>query len=135
MFGPIRGTWDGAEWTGWWGDEPPFHHPVFVLTHHPRPSFEMTGGTTFYFVTDGIEAALKLAHEAAGDLDVRIGGGPATIRQYLAAGLVDKLHVVVAPVLLGAGERLFADGENLSVAYSRVEMTPSSAVTHFDLER
>jgi dihydrofolate reductase len=107
MFGPVRGPWPDEEWTGWWGEDPPFHHPVFVLTHHPRPPLTMAGGTTFTFVTDGIEAALAQARAAAGDADVRLGGGADVVRQYLRAGLVDELHVAVVPVLLGGGERLF----------------------------
>lgn len=119
MFGPIRGAWPDDSWQGWWGDEPPYHVPVFVLTHHGRPSLEMKGGTTFHFVTDGIEAALTRAKEAARGKDVRIGGGAATIRQYLAAGLVDELHLAIAPVLLGQGEPLFA-GMNLPALGYRV---------------
>jgi dihydrofolate reductase len=107
MFGPVRGAWPDESWTGWWGPEPPYHHPVFVLTHHPRRPLTMAGGTTFTFVTDGIEAALEQARAAAGDADVRLGGGAPTVRQYLRAGLVDELHVAVVPVLLGSGERLF----------------------------
>ncbi|MFB4314204.1 dihydrofolate reductase family protein [Actinomadura sp. 21ATH] len=107
MFGPGRGAWD-LDWKGWWGDEPPYHAPVFVLTHHPREPLEMAGGTVFHFVTGGIEEALKRAREAAGDAHVAIAGGAATVNQYLAAGLVDELRVHVAPVVLGAGERLFA---------------------------
>jgi dihydrofolate reductase len=106
MFGPGRGGWD-EEWKGWWGDEPPYHAPVFVLTHHPRAALPMQGGTTFYFVTDGVESALALAREAADDRTVAIAGGAATLNQYLAAGLIDELRLHVAPVLLGAGERLF----------------------------
>jgi dihydrofolate reductase len=106
MFGPGRGGWD-EEWKGWWGDEPPYHAPVFVLTHHPRAPLPMQGGTTFYFVTDGVESALALAREAADDRTVAIAGGAATVNQYLAAGLIDELRLHVAPVLLGAGERLF----------------------------
>jgi len=106
MFGPGRGGWD-EEWKGWWGDEPPYHAPVFVLTHHPRAALPMQGGTTFYFVTDGVESALALAREAADDRTVAIAGGAATVNQYLAAGLIDELRLHVAPVLLGAGERLF----------------------------
>ena len=105
MFGPGRGDWD-LEWKGWWGDDPPYHAPVFVLTHHPREPLTMQGGTTFTFVTDGIESALAQAREAAGDGDVAIAGGAATVNQYLAAGLIDELRLHVAPVLLGAGERL-----------------------------
>jgi dihydrofolate reductase len=106
MFGPGRGGWD-EEWRGWWGDEPPYHAPVFVVTHHPRAPLPMQGGTTFYFVTDGVESALALAREAADDRTVAIAGGAATVNQYLAAGLIDELRLHVAPVLLGAGERLF----------------------------
>ena len=106
MFGPGRGGWD-EEWKGWWGDEPPYHAPVFVVTHHPRAPLPMQGGTTFYFVTDGVESALALAREAADDRTVAVAGGAATVNQYLAAGLIDELRLHVAPVLLGAGERLF----------------------------
>ncbi|GAA4913024.1 dihydrofolate reductase [Stackebrandtia albiflava] len=106
MFGPIRGEWD-LEWRGWWGEEPPYHAPVFVLTHHPREPLTMAGGTVFHFVTDGIESALAAAREAAGDRDVAIAGGAATVNQYLAAGLIDELRLHVSRVLLGAGERLF----------------------------
>jgi dihydrofolate reductase len=106
MFGPGRGGWDEA-WKGWWGDEPPYHAPVFVVTHHPRAPLPMQGGTTFYFVTDGVESALALAREAADDRTVAIAGGAATVNQYLAAGLIEELRLHVAPVLLGAGERLF----------------------------
>jgi dihydrofolate reductase len=137
MFGPIRGSWDtpGAEaWTGWWGPEPPFHHPVFVLTHHARPPVEMAGGTTFHFVTDGIEAALARAVEVAGDQDVRLGGGVATVQDYLRAGLVDDLHIVVVPVLLGRGERLFDHLEGSPKwgpdQYECVEFVTSPAVAH-----
>jgi dihydrofolate reductase len=106
MFGPIRGEWDPS-WSGWWGDDPPYHAPVFVLTHHPREPLAMQGGTTFTFVTDGIDSALGQAREAAGDRDVAIAGGAATVNQYLAAGLIDELRTHIAPVTLGAGERLF----------------------------
>ena len=101
MFGPIRGAWPDEKWKGWWGDAPPYHTPVFVLTHHPRAAVQMDGGTTFHFVTDGIHAALQRAKEEANGLDVRLGGGAATIRQYLQAGLVDELHVAVSPIILG----------------------------------
>src|ERR1700716_2945756 len=107
MFGHIRGPWKDEQWTGWWGDNPPYHHPVFVLTHHPRPSIEMQGGTIFHFVTDGIEIALERALDAAKGQDVRLGGGASTIQQYLRAQLIDEMHVAVVPVLLGGGERLF----------------------------
>ncbi len=124
MFGPVRGPWPDEEWRGWWGDDPPFHHPVFVLTHHAHAPIKMKGGTTFHFVTDGIEAALKRAYEAAGGADVRLGGGVSTIQQYLRKGLVDELHVVVVPLLLGAGERLF---DNLEAAHMATSASSSSA--------
>jgi len=107
MFGPIRGEWGGEDWRGWWGEDPPFHTPVFVLTHHPRESFEMEGGTTFHFVTDGIESAMAQAREAAGDADVSIGGGASALQQAIAAGELDQILVNQVPILLGAGERLF----------------------------
>jgi dihydrofolate reductase len=107
MFGPIRGDWGTEEWEGWWGDDPPYHVPVFVLTHHERDQIEKQGGTTFHFVTDGIESALERASEAAGEKDVMIAGGASAIRQYLAAGLIDEIDLHLAPVVLGAGERLF----------------------------
>lgn len=127
MFGPIRGDWDFS-WTGWWGDEPPYHGPVFVLTHHPRPPLAMQGGTTFTFVTDGTDAALEQARAAAGDRDVAIAGGAATVNQYLAAGLIDELRTHIAPVLLGAGERLF-DGVP-AAELEIVEARAASLVTH-----
>jgi len=133
MFGPVRDGWDDESWTGWWGDDPPFHHDVFVLTHHARPSVPMAGGTTFHFVTDGIEAALERARAAAGDRHVRLGGGVSTVHQYLRAGLLDELHVVVVPVLLGAGERLF-DGLGPAVeGWECVEFAASPAVAHVRL--
>jgi dihydrofolate reductase len=113
MFGPVRGPWPDETWRGWWGEEPPYHTPVFVLTHHARPPLKMQGGTEFHFVTDGIHAALERAKAAAGTQDVRVGGGAATIRQYLRAGLIDELHVAIRPLLLGAGEK-FWDGIDLS---------------------
>jgi dihydrofolate reductase len=112
MFGPVRGPWPDESWKGWWGEEPPYHTPVFVLTHHARAPLEMKGGTTFYFVSDGTESALKQAKEVARGKDVRIGGGVATIRQYLTAGLIDEMHLAMSPVLMGEGEALFA-GINL----------------------
>jgi len=112
MFGPVRGPWPDDHWKGWWGDEPPYHTPVFVLTHHARAPLKMQGGTEFNFITDGIQAALERARAAAGGRDVRVGGGAATIREYLRAGLIDELHLAVRPVLLGAGESLF-DGLDL----------------------
>jgi dihydrofolate reductase len=108
MFGPVRGPWPDDSWKGWWGDNPPYHVPCFVLTHHARPTLTMQGGTTFHFVTEGIDSALKRAREAAGGKDVRVGGGMSTIRQYLKAGLVDEVHLAISPVLLGKGENLLA---------------------------
>jgi dihydrofolate reductase len=134
MFGPIRGDWGDEDWRGWWGPEPPYHHPVFVLTHHPRDPLPMEGGTTFHFVTDGIEAALEQAVTAADGRDVRLGGGASTVRQYLRAGLVDELHVPVAPVLLGSGERLFEDLGTLD-GYRCEEVVTSPHVAHFRLVR
>jgi dihydrofolate reductase len=135
MFGPVRGPWPDEAWTGWWGDDPPFHHPVFVLTHHARAPVEMRGGTTFHFVTDGFEAALERALDAAGGLDVRLGGGAATLRQYLRARLVDDLHLAVVPVLLGAGKRLFEDADRWARGYERVEFVASAAVSHARFRR
>jgi dihydrofolate reductase len=135
MFGPVRGPWSEDEWTGWWGEDPPFHHPVFVLTHHPRSPLEMQGGTTFNFVDSGIEDSLDAARAAAGDSDVLVGGGAATIRQFLAAGLIDDMRLAIVPVLLGDGERLF---ENLGASigdYECVEHVCSPAVTHVRLVR
>lgn len=130
MFGPIRGPWGESEWSGWWGDEPPFHHPVFVLTHQPRAPIEMQGGTTFYFVDGGIEAALTSALEAAAGLDVLVGGGAATIRQYLRSSLIDEMHIAIVPVLLGGGERLFDDLGPSTGNYRCVERVCSPTVTH-----
>jgi dihydrofolate reductase len=135
MFGPVRGPWPDDQWKGWWGDTPPYHVPVFVLTHHPRPSIAMAGGTTFHFVTDGIQAALQRARDAASGLDVRLGGGVATIRQYLQAGLVDEMHLAIAPVVLGRGENLFA-GLNLSkMGYQCAEQVTSPAALHVVLRK
>ena len=120
MFGPVRGPWPDESWRGWWGEEPPYHVPVFVLTHHPRRPLPMKGGTEFFFVTDGIDAALDRAREAAGGKDVRIGGGAATIRQYLQARLIDELHLAVSPVLLGRGEPLFQGMDWRALGYQCV---------------
>lgn len=130
MFGPVRGAWPDDQWRGWWGNNPPYHTPVFVLTHHPRQPIEMAGGTTFHFVTDGIEAALQRAKEAAGELDVRIGGGAATIRQYLLAGLIDQLHLVVSPILLGSGESLLSGIDMLKLGYRCSEHATSPSALH-----
>lgn len=136
MFGPMRGDWGDSDWTGWWGDDPPFHHPVFVLTHHRRPSIEMQGGTTFHFVTDGIEAARERAFEAAGDADVRLGGGVSTVQQYVRAGLVDQMHLAITPVLLGRGERLFENIDGVERMYECVDVTGApSRVVHVMLMR
>ncbi len=135
MFGPVRGPWPDDQWRGWWGDNPPYHVPVFVLTHHARPSIEMAGGTTFHFVTDGIHKALERAKEAAGAKDIRIGGGPATIRQYLEAGLIDRLHLAIAPALLGGGESLLEGLDLPSLGYQCEQFIPSEGVTHVVLKR
>ena len=125
----------GTAWTGWWGEDPPYHHDVFVLTHHPRDPVPMAGGTTFHFVTDGIEAALERARAAAGDRDIRLGGGASVVQQYLRAGLLDELHVVVVPVLLGGGERLFDGLGDALDGWGCVEFAPSESVTHVVLRR
>ncbi len=130
MFGPIRGPWPDMNWKGWWGDNPPYHTPVYVLTNYPRESITMDGGTTFHFVTDGILSALERAKDAANGLDVRLGGGVATIRQYLRAGLIDEMHIAIAPILLGSGERLFSDIDMLSLGYHCAEHANSPNATH-----
>jgi dihydrofolate reductase len=135
MFGPVRGQWPDDEWKGWWGDEPPYHVDVFVLTHHARAPLAMKGGTTFHFVTDGIEAALERARRAAGGKDVRLGGGVSTIRQYLQAGLVDEMHLAIAPVLLGAGEALLAGIDLPALGFTCTEHVPTQAATHVVLRR
>jgi dihydrofolate reductase len=135
MFAPSRGPWSDMNWKGWWGDNPPYHVPVFILTHHARPSIPMDGGTTFHFVTGGIHETLDRAREAANGMDIRIGGGPNTIRQYLLAGLIDELHIAIAPVLLGRGERLF-DGVDLRASgYECVQFVGSEKATHVVLRR
>jgi dihydrofolate reductase len=135
MFGPIRGQWPDQSWKGWWGDNPPYHVPVFVLTHHPRPSIEMEGGTIFHFVTDGIAAALQRATDAAGGKDVRVGGGVSVIRQYLQAGLFDELHLAVSPVLLGKGENLFSGLDLPSLGFVCTASVPGTNATHVTLVR
>jgi dihydrofolate reductase len=130
MFGPVRGAWPDETWKGWWGDEPPYHVPVFVLTHHARAPIEMAGGTTFHFVTDGMHMALHRARDAAGDRDVRLGGGVATIRQYLRAGLLDEMHVAISPVLLGTGEPLFEGLDLTALGYRVKEHVATKAATH-----
>jgi dihydrofolate reductase len=135
MFGPIRGEWGAEEWKGWWGDNPPYHHPVFVLTHHPRPPITMQGGTTFHFVDSGIESALEQAFAAAGGNDVRLGGGVSTVQQYLRAGLIDEMHLAYVPVLLGRGERLFDHLDGGPSGYEVVEFVGTPAVTHVRFAR
>ncbi len=135
MFGPVRGEWPNLDWKGWWGDNPPYHVPVFVLTHHARPSLAMDGGTTFHFVTGGIREALDRAREAAAGKDVRIGGGAHTIRQYLREGFIDELHIAISPVLLGRGEPLFEGVDLRALGYRCVEHVASEKATHVVLRR
>ncbi|MBZ4192615.1 dihydrofolate reductase family protein [Niabella beijingensis] len=130
MFGPVRGPWPDDEWKGWWGETPPYHVPVFVLTHHARAPITMKGGTTFYFVTDGIEAALEAARKAANGKDIRIGGGVSTIRQYLEAGHIDELHIAFSPVLLGSGEHLFQGIDMNALGYTQVQRVEGENATH-----
>jgi dihydrofolate reductase len=135
MFGPVRGPWPDESWKGWWGDEPPYHTPVFVLTHHPRKPLRMKGGTEFRFVTEGIQAALEQAKAAAGGRDVRLGGGVATIRQYLRAGLIDELHLAVRPVLLGSGEALLRDIDARALGYEIAKSVAGERATHVFLRK
>jgi dihydrofolate reductase len=135
MFGPIRGPWPDENWKGWWGEEPPYHVPVFVLTHHARASIPMKGGTEFNFITDSIESALRQAKAAAGDKDVRLGGGVSTVRQFLRAGLIDELHLAVRPVLLGEGENLFAGLDWRTLGYTCVESIAGERATHMILRK
>jgi dihydrofolate reductase len=136
MFGPVRGPWPDESWRGWWGDEPPYHVPVFVLTHHARAPLAMQGGTTFHFVTGGIHAALQRARDAAGGKDVRLGGGVATIREYLRAGAIDELHLAISPVLLGSGEPLLANLDLRALGYEFASHVPGSrAVSHVTLRK
>ena len=130
MFGPVRGPWPDESWKGWWGDEPPYRTPVFVLTHHPRPALEMKGGTVFHFVTEGIEAAREQALAAAGGRDVRVGGGVATVRQYLQAGLIDEMHLAVRAVLLGRGENLFQGLDLDALGYEVDRLVPGERAAH-----
>lgn len=131
MFGPIRGAWEDHSWKGWWGDNPPYHTPVYVLTHHARPTIEMAGGTTFHFITDGIETALKLAKASAKGKDIRLGGGANTVRQYLSSRLVDEMHFAVSPTLLGSGENLLQGINLVELGYECVEYVPSEKAAHF----
>lgn len=135
MFGPVRGPWPDESWRGWWGDEPPYHTPVFVLTHHARAPLVMAGGTTFHFVTGGIHAALQQAKAAAGDKDVRLGGGAATVRQYLRERLIDELHLAVSPVLLGCGEPLYHGIDLHALGYECVESLAGERATHVTLRK
>ena len=135
MFGPVRGAWPDDDWKGWWGDDPPYHADVFVLTHHPRQPITMKGGTVFHFVTEGIHAALERARASAGGKDVRVGGGVGTVRQYLEAGLVDEMHIAISPVLLGKGEHLFAGIDAGSLGYRCSAHVPTEAATHVVLTR
>jgi dihydrofolate reductase len=135
MFGPVRGPWPDESWRGWWGEEPPYHTPVFVLTHHARAPLAMAGGTTFHFVTAGIHAALEQARAAAGGADVRVGGGVATVRQYLRAGLIDELHLAVRPVLLGAGESLFQGLDLPALGYECTGQFAGERASHVFLRR
>jgi dihydrofolate reductase len=135
MFGPVRGPWPDESWRGWWGENPVYHVPVFVLTHHPRPPLVMEGGTTFHFVTEGAAAALERAREAAGGKDVRVGGGVNVIQQYLRLRLIDEMHIAISPVLLGAGERLF-EGVNLpALGYACVKHEATARATHLIFSR
>jgi dihydrofolate reductase len=135
MFGPIRGAWPDDTWKGWWGDNPPYHVPVFVLTHHPRDPIVMEGGTTFHFVTDGIHSALEKAKAAADGKDVRLGGGVATIRQYLREKLIDDMHLAISPMLLGSGENLFAGIDMLKLGYRCNEQVATPNATHVIIKR
>ena len=135
MFGPVRGPWPDDSWKGWWGEEPPYHTPVVVLTHHPRPPLKMAGGTEFHFVTTGIRAALEQAVAAAAGRDVRLGGGVATIREYLQAGLLDELHLALRPVLLGAGESLFSGIDMRTLGYECTKSIAGERATHVFLRK
>src|SRR3569832_868549 len=135
MFGPLRGPWPDESWNGRWGETPPYHTPVFVLTHHPRTPLMMDGGTTFYFVTDGIRSALDQAKEAAGKQDVRVGGGVATVREYLRAGAIDEMHLAISPVVLGSCENLFADLDLAKLGFRCTEHVPTASATHVVLTR
>ncbi|HWG34658.1 MAG TPA: dihydrofolate reductase family protein [Gemmatimonadaceae bacterium] len=135
MFGPVRGPWPDYSWKGWWGDEPPYHTPVFVLTHHPRPQLEMAGGTVFHFVTGGIHAALEQATAAAGGRDIRLGGGVSTVRQFLTAGLIDDMHLAVRPVLLGSGENLWNGIDARALGYECTESIAGERATHVFIKK
>ena len=135
MFGPIRGNWKDEDWKGWWGENPSFHVPVFVLTHHDRNSIQMEGGTTFHFITDGIQSALEKAKKVAQGKDIAIGGGVSTIRQFLEAGLIDELEISLSPVLLGSGENLFSGIDMNKLGFNKIERTIGEGATHFVMKR
>ena len=135
MFGPVRGPWADDEWKGWWGEEPPYHVPVFVLTHHARAPLTMQGGTTFYFITDGIESAVEEAKKVANGKDIRIGGGVSTIRQFLQAGHIDELHLVFSPVFLGTGEHLFSGIDLFALGFSQIQKIDGETATHLVLTK
>jgi dihydrofolate reductase len=135
MFSPIRGPWLNEDWKGWWGDTPPYHVPVFVLTHHPRKPLVMNGGTTFHFVTGGIDVALEKAKQAANGKDIRIGGGVSTIRQFLQAGYMDEMHLAISPVFLGTGENLFAGIDLPKLGFTQITSTVGEAATHMILKK
>lgn len=135
MFGPVRGDWPDDAWKGWWGDNPPYHTPTFVLTHHPRNAIEMDGGTSFHFVTDGIASALEKAKAAAGDKNVKIAGGVSVVRQYLQAGLIDEMHLAIPPVVLGRGEAMFAGIDLPALGFSVAERAVTDAATHIVLKK
>lgn len=135
MFGPIRGEWTDDEWKGWWGENPPYHVPVFVLTHHERKPVEMKGGTTFHFVTTGIKSALEEAKKAANEKDIRIGGGVSTIRQFLQAGYVDEIHLAISPLFLGSGEHLFSGIDMQALGYKNVERIEGEQATHITIKK
>jgi dihydrofolate reductase len=134
MFGPVRGSWPDESWRGWWGENPPFRHPVFVLTHHPREPLQMQGGTTFYFMSDGIESALKRAKDAARGRDVSLPGGASAVNQYLAAGLVDEIDISIVPLILGTGERLFAGLDRVTLKLRQIRAVDAPGVTHIQYE-
>jgi len=135
MFGPIHGNCKDEEWKGWWGENPPFHVPVFVLTHHDRKSIQLEGGTTFHFITDGIQSALEKAKKVAQGKDIAIGGGVSTIRQFLEAGLIDELEISLSPVLLGSGENLFFGIDMNKLGFNKIERTIGEGATHFVIKR
>lgn len=135
MFGPIRGPWPDKEWTGWWGENPPYHVPVFVLTNHARETITMKGGTTFHFITDGIESALEKAKKAANGKDIRIGGGVSTVRQFLQAGHIDEMHLAIAPVFLGTGENLFAGIDLPALGFTEIQTVVGKVATHVTMKK